>query len=138
MTLRISQAVSNITCILDAIQRGDPKAADELLPLVYQELRKLAAHKMANELPGQTLQAIALVHEAWLRLIENGAQRRRRFRQVTTTPPHKNKDARARIQSGESLRSSPHSKALCAARCFVYHADCCRTVRIFPVANLRS
>jgi RNA polymerase sigma factor (TIGR02999 family) len=54
--------------ILEAIERGEPKAADELLPLVYQELRKLAASKMVHELPGQTLQPTALVHEAWLRL----------------------------------------------------------------------
>src|SRR3989442_5569866 len=54
--------------MLDRVQQGDPKASDELLPLVYDELRKLAAHKMANELPGQTLQPTALVHEAWLRL----------------------------------------------------------------------
>jgi RNA polymerase sigma factor (TIGR02999 family) len=57
-----------VTRILESIAAGDAKAADELLPLVYEELRKLAAHKMANERPGQTLQATALVHEAWLRL----------------------------------------------------------------------
>jgi RNA polymerase sigma factor (TIGR02999 family) len=54
--------------MLEAIGQGDPKAAEELLPLVYDELRKLAAYKMANEAPGQTLQPTALVHEAWLRL----------------------------------------------------------------------
>ena len=53
---------------MNAIQQGDPKAAGELLPMVYDELRKLAACKMANEAPGQTLQPTALVHEAWLRL----------------------------------------------------------------------
>jgi len=57
--------------MLDSIAQGDPKAAEELLPLVYEELRKLAAHKMANEPPGQTLQPTALVHEAWLRLVGN-------------------------------------------------------------------
>lgn len=57
-----------LTRILDEIQQGKEKAADELLPLVYEELRKLAAHKMAGEAPGQTLQPTALVHEAWLRL----------------------------------------------------------------------
>ena len=61
--------MSNVTRILDAIEKGDPKATDELLPLVYQELRKLAAHKMAKEAPGQTLQPTALVHEAYLRLV---------------------------------------------------------------------
>src|SRR6266487_6189467 len=60
--------MSDVTRILEAIQHGDGRAADELLPLVYEELRKLAAHKMANEPPGQTLQPTALVHEAWLRL----------------------------------------------------------------------
>lgn len=60
--------MSQVTVILDAIEKGDPKAADQLLPLVYQELRKLAAHKMSNEAAGHTLQPTALVHEAWLRL----------------------------------------------------------------------
>jgi RNA polymerase sigma factor (TIGR02999 family) len=60
--------MSEVTRILDAIQQGDPNAAEELLPLVYDELRKLAARRMAGEDPGQTLQATALVHEAWLRL----------------------------------------------------------------------
>jgi len=61
--------MNNITQILDAIQQGDSKAADELLPLVYSELRKLAAHRMSNEAPGHTLQPTALVHEAWMRLV---------------------------------------------------------------------
>ena len=60
--------VSEVTRVLDSVQEGDPKASDELLPLVYDELRRLAAHKMAREAPGQTLQPTALVHEAWLRL----------------------------------------------------------------------
>lgn len=60
--------MSDVTQLLGAIEAGDPKAADQLLPLVYTELRKLAAAKMAHEKPGQTLQATALVHEAWLRL----------------------------------------------------------------------
>jgi len=64
--------VSDLTRILKRIDRGDPKAADELLPLVYGELRKLAAHKMSKEEPTQTLQATALVHEAWMRLVGKG------------------------------------------------------------------
>lgn len=60
--------VSDLTVILQRMDQGDPHAANELLPLVYEELRKLAAQKMARENPGQTLQATALVHEAWLRL----------------------------------------------------------------------
>jgi RNA polymerase sigma factor (TIGR02999 family) len=61
--------VSDITRVIEAAQRGDPKAAEELLPLVYEELRKLAASKMANEAAGNTLQPTALVHEAWMRLV---------------------------------------------------------------------
>lgn len=66
--------MSDVTRILDRVQQGDPKAADELLPLVYEELRKLATYRMANEAPGQTLQPTALVHEAWLRLVGNENQ----------------------------------------------------------------
>ena len=62
-------AMSDVTRILSAIDFGDPHAADELLPLVYQELRKLAAAKLSREKPGQTIQATVLVHEAWLRLV---------------------------------------------------------------------
>jgi RNA polymerase sigma factor (TIGR02999 family) len=62
--------MSDVTRILYAIEQGDPHAAGQLLPLVYDELRKLAAEKMANERPGQTLQATALVHEAYLRLVD--------------------------------------------------------------------
>jgi RNA polymerase sigma factor (TIGR02999 family) len=63
--------VSEFTRILEAAQQGDPQASHDLLPLVYEELRRLAAHKMTNEVPGHTLQPTALVHEAWLRLIGN-------------------------------------------------------------------
>ena len=62
--------MSDVTQILNAIEHGDAKAADELLPLVYEELRLLAAQKMSQERPGQTLQATALVHEAYIRLVE--------------------------------------------------------------------
>jgi RNA polymerase sigma factor (TIGR02999 family) len=62
--------MSEVTHILSAIEQGDPHAADQLLPLVYDELRKLAAQKLAQEKPGQTLQATALVHEAYLRLVD--------------------------------------------------------------------
>jgi RNA polymerase sigma factor (TIGR02999 family) len=61
--------LSEVTRVLSAIEQGDPHAAAKLLPLVYDELRKLAAHKLAQEAPGQTLQATALVHEAYLRLV---------------------------------------------------------------------
>ncbi|MHC4464159.1 MAG: ECF-type sigma factor [Planctomycetota bacterium] len=61
--------MSDVTRILNAIEQGDANAADELLPLVYEELRLLAAHRLSQEPPGQTLQATALVHEAYLRLV---------------------------------------------------------------------
>src|SRR5438132_6259786 len=63
--------MSEVTRILSAIEQGDPRAAEQLLPLVYDELRKLAAQRLGQEKPGQTLQATALVHEAYLRLVEN-------------------------------------------------------------------
>ncbi|MDB6037168.1 MAG: hypothetical protein JWM99_1009 [Verrucomicrobiales bacterium] len=66
--------MSDVTLILEAIERGEPKAAEELLPLVYDELRALAANRLAREQPGQTLQATALVHEAWLRLVHSPGQ----------------------------------------------------------------
>jgi RNA polymerase sigma factor (TIGR02999 family) len=68
--------MSEVTRILSAMEQGDPQAAGRLLPLVYDELRQLAAQKLAQEKPGQTLQATALVHEAYLRLVE-----------VTEAPP---------------------------------------------------
>jgi RNA polymerase sigma factor (TIGR02999 family) len=64
--------MSEITRILSAVEQGDPHAAEQLLPLVYDELRKLAAQKLVEEKPGQTLQATALVHEAYLRLVGTG------------------------------------------------------------------
>jgi len=66
--------MSDVTRILNAIQQGDTRATDKLLPLVYEELRLLAAQKMAHEKPGQTLQATALVHEAYIRLVDSEAQ----------------------------------------------------------------
>jgi RNA polymerase sigma factor (TIGR02999 family) len=66
--------VTDVTHILNAIERGDARATGELLPLVYDELRRLAAGKMAVEAPGHTLQPTALVHEAWLRLVGSGQQ----------------------------------------------------------------
>src|SRR5210317_772001 len=62
--------MTDVTQILSQIEDGDPSAAEQLLPLVYEELRKLAAAKLANEKPGQTLQATALVHDAYLRLVD--------------------------------------------------------------------
>jgi RNA polymerase sigma factor (TIGR02999 family) len=72
--------MSDVTRILSAIEQGDSQAAEQLLPLVYEELRRLAGHKLASENPGQTLQATALVHEAYLRLVGSEAPRRYRDR----------------------------------------------------------
>ena len=66
--------MSDVTRILNAIERGDARATDELLPLVYEELRLLAAQRLSHERPGQTLQATALVHEAYLRLVGDESQ----------------------------------------------------------------
>jgi RNA polymerase sigma factor (TIGR02999 family) len=66
--------MTEVTLILDALERGDTRAVDKLLPAVYQELRQLAAQKLAHERPGQTLQATALVHEAYLRLLGSEGQ----------------------------------------------------------------
>ncbi|MHC4098493.1 MAG: ECF-type sigma factor, partial [Planctomycetota bacterium] len=66
--------MSDVTRILNAIEQGDTQAADKLLPLVYEELRILAAQKMSQERPGQTLQATALVHEAYIRLVGKQVQ----------------------------------------------------------------
>ena len=80
--------MSDVTQLLNAIDAGDPKAADQLLPLVYEQLRKLAAIRMANEVAGQTLQPTALVHEAWLKVAGNGeehfANRRHFFKAAAT------------------------------------------------------
>jgi len=67
--------LSDVTRILSQIEQGDPRATEQLLPLVYNELRKLAAAKLANEKPGQTLQATALVHDAYIRLVDQECQR---------------------------------------------------------------
>ena len=71
--------MNDVTRILSAIEAGDPSAPHDLLPLVYEELRKLAAHRIANENPGQTLQATALVHEAYLRLVDADPAKRQQW-----------------------------------------------------------
>src|SRR5713101_9099710 len=72
---RLGATMTDVTRVLSAIEGGDPHAAEQLLPLVYQELRQLAAQKLAQEQPGQTLQATALVHEAYLRLVKSEPDR---------------------------------------------------------------
>jgi RNA polymerase sigma factor (TIGR02999 family) len=80
--------MSDVTQLLNALDAGDPKAADQLLPLVYEELRKLAAVRMAHEKAGQTLQPTALVHEAWLKIAGDGSEHfanRRHFFKAAST-----------------------------------------------------
>jgi DNA-directed RNA polymerase specialized sigma24 family protein len=75
-TFTFYPVMSDVTRILNAIEPGDPHAAGQLLPLVYDELRRLAAQRLRSEAPGQTLQATALVHEAYLRLVGKGDEQR--------------------------------------------------------------
>jgi RNA polymerase sigma factor (TIGR02999 family) len=93
--------MSDVTRILQSIEDGDPQAAEELLPLVYDELRKLAAAKMAQENPGQTLQATALVHEAYLRLVES---ERRGSSPPNSAPPSWNSRGHFFAAAGEAMR----------------------------------
>ena len=81
-----ASSMNEVTRILSAIEQGDPQAAEQLLPLVYDELRKLAAQKLAQEKPGQTLQATALVHEAYLRLVDP-SEGRTGTAAATSSPP---------------------------------------------------
>src|SRR5262245_56813383 len=84
--------MSDVTRILNAIEQGDPHAAEQLLPLVYDELRRLAAATLAQEKPGQTLQATALVHEAYLRLVD------------TDQAPHWNSRGHFFVAAAEAMR----------------------------------
>src|SRR5215469_272101 len=90
--------MSEVTQILQAIDQGDPHAADQLLPLVYDELRKLAAQKMAQEKPGQTLDATGLVHEAYLRLVASPG------RESGVSEPHWNSRGHFFAAAAEAMR----------------------------------
>ena len=102
--------MSDVTRILSQIEDGDPSASDELLPLVYEELRKLAAARLWNEKPEQTLQATALVHEAYLRLVDVELQQRWENRGHFLRPPQNRCDEfwlRTRARSRQ--RSEPET-----------------------------
>jgi RNA polymerase sigma factor (TIGR02999 family) len=90
--------MSDVTQILQAIEQGDPQAASQLLPLVYDELRRLAAQKLAQEAPGQTLQATALVHEAYLRLAPGAG------RESAEAAPHWNSQGHFFAAAAEAMR----------------------------------
>jgi RNA polymerase sigma factor (TIGR02999 family) len=107
--------VGDFTLIFNAVQHGDPKAAEELLPLVYEELRRLAAAKMAHEAPGQTLQPTALVHEAWLRLAgatSQGWNGREHFFRASAEAMRRILVDRARQRAAEKRGGNPHRTEL--------------------------
>jgi len=106
--------VGDLALIFNAVQQGDPKAAEDLLPLVYEELRRLAAAKMAHEVPGQTLQPTALVHEAWLRLAgadQNWNSREHFFRAAAEAMRFVLVD-RARQRAAQKRGGNPHRTEL--------------------------
>ena len=96
--------MNDVTRILSAIEQGDPAAAEQLLPLSYQELRRLAAQKLAQEKPGQTLQATALVHEAYLRLVD-AAQRPSTGTAAATSSPRRPRPCAASSSRAPAARS---------------------------------
>jgi RNA polymerase sigma factor (TIGR02999 family) len=102
--------MSDVTRLLNAIEAGEPKAADQLLPLVYEELRKLAVVRMANEKVGQTLQPTALVHEAWLKIAGDGNEHfanRRHFFKAAASAMQQILIDNARRQTAAQARSQP-------------------------------
>src|SRR5579859_3184914 len=90
--------MTEVTLLLCAIENGDPRAAEQLLPLIYEELRKLAAQRLAQEKPGQTLQATALVHEAYLRLVASPG------RESVESEQHWNSRGHFFAAAGEAMR----------------------------------
>jgi RNA polymerase sigma factor (TIGR02999 family) len=107
--------MSDVTLWLDAIDAGDPKAADQLLTLVYEDLRRVAAAKMAGEAPGQTLQPTALVHEAWLRLAgapSQGWHGREHFFRAAAEAMRRILVDRARQRAAQKRGGNPHRTEL--------------------------
>ena len=117
--------MSEVTRILSQIESGDPSAAEQLLPLVYEELRKLAAVKLAQEKPGQTLQATALVHDAYLRLVDTEQARHwnsrghffgaaaEAMRRILVDQARRRKAAK---RGGEAQREELHESAIAGGR----------------------
>jgi RNA polymerase sigma factor (TIGR02999 family) len=150
--------MSDVTQILSAIEQGDPHAAGQLLPLVYDELRKLAARKLAQEKPGQTLQATALVHEAYLRLVDGEqapcwnsrghffaaaaeAMRRILVEQARRKQADKHGGGRLRVDVPEDLAAEPRSDDLVAldealSRLERHDPDAARLVKLRYFAGL--
>jgi RNA polymerase sigma factor (TIGR02999 family) len=116
--------MSDVTQVLSQIEDGDGQAAEELLPLVYAELRKLAAEKMAHEKPGQTLQATALVHEAYIRLVD------------TEKAQHWNSRGHFFAAAAEAMRRILVERARHKRR--VCHGEACRRVELDEATLLQS
>jgi RNA polymerase sigma factor (TIGR02999 family) len=122
--------MNDVTRILSAMEQGDPKAAEELMPVVYEELRKLAAQKLAQEKPGQTLQATDLVHEAYLRLVDANRARdcnsRGEFfaaaaeamRRIAIDPPATSRGSSSGAAPGRSRSNSKGSPVKVPASCW--------------------
>ena len=100
--------MNDVTRILSAIEHGDPQAAEQLLPLVYDELRKLAAQRLAQEKPGQTLQATALVHEAYLRLVGRRRGPGTGTAAATSSPPRPRRCAASSSRTPAASRPQKH------------------------------
>src|SRR6516225_3638796 len=116
--------MSDVTQILERVEQGDGKAAEELLPLVYEELRRLAAQKMALEQPGQTLQPTALVHEAWLRLAgESHWNNRQHFFRAAAQAMHRILIDRARERSAERHGGRLHQTELTESKALASGPD---------------
>jgi len=116
--------MSEVTQVLHAIAEGDPGAASQLLPLVYDELRQLAAQKLARETPGQTLQPTALVHEAYLRLVGEAEEQHWDSRGTSSRPPPRPCDASwSKSVSGSTLRSVCNASIVASAN--AYPASIC-------------
>jgi RNA polymerase sigma factor (TIGR02999 family) len=117
--------MSDVTVVLDAIRSGDPEAPAQLLPLVYEELRRLAAHRLAREAPGQTLQPTDLVHEAYLRLVGTGRDQhwgdRGHFFAAAATAPRRilveNARRKRRLKRGGGRARRPLEEAELLATC---------------------
>ena len=119
-----ASGMADVTQILSSIEAGDPNAAEELLPLVYDELRKLAGARLAAEAPGQTLQPTALVHEAYLRLVGEAEEQHWDSRGTSSRPPPRPCDASwSKSVSGSTLRSVCNASIVASAN--AYPASIC-------------
>ena len=127
--------VADVTQILAAIEQGNPRAAEELLPLVYDELRKLAAARLAGETPGQTLQATALVHEAYLRLV-GPADAKRRDRKIHRPTIRAIGSSQAQSSWDRKPGCTPTTSTSAASSCSVSFGSSTRALRNSTASSL--